>query len=151
MKIYLLFVLFIISLFIHSEENNSENVDLENILGSTPEGIIDTLGSPKFFIPIRGEEESDDDVLLFYENNLYVYMNESRVWQVRVDRSYLGFFVGLEIGLTREGVIEILGTPFKDEIEYLIYKRPDRGYPVFLRTYFVDNKVDDIYIYRGDY
>lgn len=123
----------------------------ENLIGSTPEQLIEKLGAPEHVFVERGKSDTEDDVVLFYKSRLYVYFNQNRAWQVRADERFSDKFLDISIGTTTEEVKKVLGEP-ADVVEgSLIYKRPDRGYPVFLRLYFKNDKLEDIYVYRGDY
>lgn len=123
----------------------------ENLIGSTPEQLIEVLGAPEHVFVERGKSDSEDDVVLFYNSRLYIYFNQNRAWQVRADEKFKDKFLDISIGATLEEVKKILGEPAEVVGGSLIYKRPDRGYPVFLRLYFKSEKLEDIYVYRGDY
>lgn len=123
----------------------------ENILGSTPETLIDTYGPPNNVYVERGKTESEDDVVLFYKSRLYVYFNHNRAWQVRLDREFKDKVLDISIGDDIESVITTLGAPKETLEDSIIYIRPDRGYSVFMRLYFNNEKLEDIYFYRGDY
>lgn len=124
---------------------------VDKYLGLTPKEIIQEIGSPKYVLAERGNRSQEDDVVFFYENRIYVYFNQSRVWQLRVDDKYSSDILGLHMGDTKEKIVEVLGSPIEELEDSFLYIRPDRGYPVTLRVYFLENKLDDIYIYRGDY
>lgn len=123
----------------------------EELIGSTPGELIEKIGAPEHVYAERGKTYSEDDVVLFYKNRLYVYFNKNRAWQVRADEKFTDKFLELKIGLTLDETKQLLGEPMEILGNSLIYKRPDRGYPVFLRLYFKGEKLDDIYVYRGDY
>lgn len=109
------------------------------------------LGTPEQMFVIRGESEPDDDIVFYYGNSVYLYFNNNRVWQVRADKNYTETILEIKIGNSIDEVLTTLGEPFKQFEDSIVYRRPDRGYPVFLRLYFDKNKLNDIYIYRGDY
>lgn len=124
---------------------------LENYIGFTPKEIIEELGSPSYVLSQRGDREEEDDVLFFYDNRVYVYFNQNRVWQIRVDEKFTGSVLQLKIGDDKSVILEILGEPLEKKENSFIYRRPDRGYPLILRVYFSGDKLNDIYVYRGDY
>ncbi len=124
---------------------------LENYIGYTPKEIIEDLGAPSYVLSQRGERTEEDDVLFFYDNRVYVYFNQNRVWQIRVDQNFTGSILQLKLGDDKSTVIELLGEPLDENDNSLIYRRPDKGYPLILRLYFSGDKLNDIYFYRGDY
>ncbi len=123
----------------------------EEKLGFTPTELINTLGAPQNVYTIRGGSPEEDDVLFFYKNSIYAYFNQNRVWQIRLDKNSSETFLGFGSGATEDEIVEILGEPEKIVENSYFYRRPDRGYPVILRLYFENNKLSDLYIYRGDY
>lgn len=124
---------------------------LENLIGYTPDRVIETLGAPDYVQVIRGEEEKEDDVLFYYNNSVYIYFNGNRVWQMRVDKNYSDIILRLKLGNSRTYVRSLLGEPLDEKDSSYIYRMPDQGYPLILRLYFTEDRVDDIYLYRGDY
>jgi hypothetical protein len=140
-KIFLIFILAL----------TSSLFALENYIGFTPKEIIDELGAPSYVLSQRGERTEEDDVLFFYDDRVYVYFNQNRVWQIRVDQSYTGSILNLNLGDDKSVVLELLGEPLDEKDNSLIYRRPDKGYPMILRIYFSGDKLNDIYFYRGDY
>lgn len=124
---------------------------LENYIGYTPEEIIDIFGAPHYLEVDRGDDPTHDDVIFFYDSRLYIYFNRSRVWQVRVDREFNMDVDGLHIGDSREYVTKLFGEPDKSDATSMLYRREDMGFPVYLKLYFDNNRVDDIYLFRGDY
>lgn len=142
MKKILLILLITISSYIYS---------FEKLIGSTPGQLVESFGSPDFVFVERGKSTPEDDVVFFYNSRLYVYFNQNRAWQVRLDEKFKDKVIDIKIGDDIESIISVLGAP-KDTIQNsIIYHRPDRGYPVFMRLYFKNEKLDDIYFYRGDY
>ena len=117
----------------------------DNALGITPPQIFKDFGTPDFLY------SENNDVVIYYNSGFYIYLNKNRVWQVRSDKSFKDKFLSLSIGDDRTDIINTLGNPYKEDSDTLLYKRPDRGYPVFLRLYFNNNKLNDIYLFRGDY
>lgn len=124
---------------------------LDNYIGFTPKELINELGAPAWVLPQRGDRAQEDDVMFFYNERIYIYFNQNRVWQMRVDESYTGTVLKLKLGDDISVVREILGEPLEERENSFIYRRPDQGYPVILRLYFSGEKLNDIYMYRGDY
>ncbi len=124
---------------------------LPDYLGMTLADAYANLGVPAEVFPFRGEREEHDDVVFYYENHLYLFWHENRVWQARVDHRYTETVLGLRMGGSREAVTGALGEPFYAGGESLIYLLSDRGYPVRARLVFRDRRLHDVYIYRGDF
>lgn len=124
---------------------------LDEYIGYTPAEIIATFGAPDYIYSDRGAREEEDDIIMFYENRLYIYLNQNRVWQLRVDENFKDSVLKVNIGDKRDTVLEILGEPYKTYDDSTVYQRPDAGFPIFLRIYYNLDKVNDIYLFRGDY
>lgn len=144
MKLYWTLILVIISF-------NLFSLSWDDYIGMTPKSLIESIGSPDQVLTERGGHKKEDDVVFFYPDRSYYYFNLNRIWQVRFDKKYEGDILGFKIGETRESIVELLGEPIKEDVYSIIYKRPDKGYPVFIRIFLVDNKAEDVYFYRGDY
>lgn len=144
MKLLFASILFIFSFSLFA-------VNAEQFIGMTPEKLISKVGAPDQVLVDRGGVQVEDDVVFFYNNRTYFYFNQSRLWQVRYDKKFGGDIINFKIGSTKEEIIESLGEPLKEDTFSITYKRPDKGYPVFLRIFLKDNKAEDIYFYRGDY
>lgn len=123
----------------------------DDYLGYTPKTLIERVGAPDMTLVERGRKKAEDDVVFYYNNRTYFYFNQSRVWQVRFDKKYNGELLGFTLGASRDDVLELLGEPIKTHEDSIVFKRPDKGYPVFLRIFFKNDKVEDVYFYRGDY
>lgn len=144
MKLIITSIFILLSLNIHA-------LNGDDYIGLTPEKLISNIGAPAQVLAQRGDVKVEDDVVFFYDNRTYFYFNQSRLWQVRFDNKYNGEILDIKIGSTREEIIEKLGEPIKEDSLSIIFKRPDKGYPVFLRIFLNQNKAEDIYFYRGDY
>jgi len=116
-----------------------------------PVEVIKEFGSPNYVFTQRGERAEEDDVIFFYDNRVYLYFNQNRVWQIRADSKYEGSILKLKLGDDKSVVNELLGEPHEIKDNSYIYRRPDRGFPLILRLYFLGDKLNDIYLYRGDY
>lgn len=155
-KIVLLFIILFSNNLYSSESLTTspmelEVIDYEDLLGSTPHTLITSLGSPDYIYSERGNDLKDDDVVFFYNKRLYIYFNNNRAWQVRLDREFTEKVADISIGDDLDTVLNTLGDPIETIENSIIYTRPDQGYPVFMRLYFKNKKLDDIYFYRGDY
>jgi hypothetical protein len=126
-------------------------IDLHGLIGSQLYEVYEAYGVPLEVFPTRGEKAEFDDVVFFYNDYLYIFWYENRVWQVRVDDRYQGVFNGISMGMTWYDVIETLGEPFYEEEDWVIYLLKDKGYPVRARLFFEQDLLTDAYIYRGDF
>lgn len=132
-------------------ETAAEDSALINLLGYTLPEAFDTFGIPEEVFPMRGDYDWQDDVVFYYNNNLYLYWYKNRVWQIRADKRYSEPVLGVTIGMSQNEVIETLGDPFYQDKDSIIVMVADRGYPIRGRLFFKDNKLEDIYIYRADF
>lgn len=124
---------------------------LDQYIGLTPNEVVAEFGAPDYVYSERGESQDQDDVIFFFDNRIYVYFNQNRAWQLRVDSKYENDILGVKLGDNIDNVKSILGEPYKIYEDSLLYKRPDAGYPVYVRIYYENSKVNDLYIFRGDY
>jgi len=129
------------------------DLDLSNLVGLTLPEAIERFGAPTEVFAARGAEDWQDDVVFFYPSHLYLFWNQNRVWQARVDERYSGSFLAsraLAMGAGRTEVLTLLGPPMRELGDSLVYHLEDRGYPVRLRLYFREGLLADAYCYRGD-
>lgn len=129
------------------------DLDLSGLVGLTPPEAFERFGAPAEVFAARGAENWQDDVVFFYPSHLYLFWNQNRVWQARVDERYSGSFLAsraLAMGAGRTEVLALLGPPMRELGDSLVYHLEDRGYPVRLRLYFREGLLADAYCYRGD-
>lgn len=117
----------------------------------SPEKLISTAGAPSELFSFRGQTAKEDDVVFYYDNHSYFFFFNNRIWQVRFDRNYQEEVYRIKNGMTEDEVTTILGEPIKKIGDSWYFFRPDQGYPVRLRVVFSEEKVSDLYLYRGDY
>ncbi len=126
--------------------------DLPDLLGLTLREVFTGFGVPEEIFPLRGTAAWQDDVVFYYPDHSYLFWYQDRVWQVRVDRRFTQAVLGgVTMGSSIAEVEGILGTPFHTGANSLIFILPDRGYPVRARLFFDDDKLVDLYVYRGDF
>ena len=130
--------------------DEAQALDLPELVGLSLAEALGRLGAPAEVSALRGEEAWQDDVVFFYPQHLYLFWFQNRVWQVRLDALYQGRFRGLAMGASRTEVLEALGAPMKELPDSLVYQLEERGYPVRLRLYFEEERLVDLYCYRGD-
>jgi hypothetical protein len=120
-------------------------------VGYTISQVWTTFGPPEEIYPVRGDNEKEDNVVFYYPDHYYLFFFHNRVWQVRMDRRYRGRPLDLPLLSKREKVEEVLGPPFAEVGESLIYHLGFTGYPIRGRLFFEEGTLIDVYIYRGDY
>lgn len=123
----------------------------ERIIGFTLRDCYEVLGIPDEVTVMRGEAVEKDVVVFFYEESLYLYWYDNRVWQVRYDERFSGDFRGIRIGMTRSEVLRTLAEPMIREWNLYVYSIDDRGFPIHMAVYFERSRVIDIYVYRADF
>lgn len=122
------------------------------LLGWTLEEAFEKLGPPMNVLPLRGEQEWQDDVVFHYGSGLSLFWFQDRVWQVRIDSSFSGNFMDLKIGLSPEEVSRILERPPASSGEdWEVYFLPGYDFPLGLQVFYRENQAVDYYLYRGDF
>lgn len=140
-----------------SPRGYGEEGDVKTILaqgqcvGYTISQVWATFGPPEEIFPLRGDREQEDNVVFYYSDHFYLFFFHNRVWQVRMDRRYQGDPLNLPFLSSRETVEKVLGPPFAELENSLIFHLRFEGYPVRGRLFFEENRMVDVYIYRGDY
>ncbi|MBN1838274.1 MAG: hypothetical protein JW820_20615 [Spirochaetales bacterium] len=120
------------------------------LLGVGLAEALERFGAPAEVSVLRGEEPWQDDVVFSYASGLHLFWYQNAVWQVRLDVRWAGEVLQLRMGAARQRVRELLGPPWREEEDALVYHLEDRGYPVRLRLYFAESLLVDAYCYRGD-
>jgi len=125
---------------------------LVTLLGMTLKAAMETFGAPEQVFSVRGRSAWEDDVVFYYPDNSYLFWFRDRVWQVRVDRRFDGKVIGgVSMGDSRGAVEQVLGRPFHVGKDSEIFILADRGFPVRARLFFSDDRLSDLYVYRGDF
>jgi len=127
-----------------------EALDLSALIGLTLEEAYQSLGVPLEVYPLRGTEPGQDDVVFFYPWHLYLFWFQNRVWQARIDGRYQGTVFSVSMGASRQRVLDVMGRPFQEFEDSLVFHIEDRGYPVQARFYFENERLSDVYCFRGD-
>jgi len=127
--------------------------NLPDLLGLTLREAYTDFGAPEEIFPLRGTAAWQDDVVFYYPDHSYLFWYQDRVWQVRVDRRFTQPVLGgVTMGSSIADVEGVLGAPFHTGTSSLIFILPNRGgYPVRARLFFNDDKLVDLYVYRGDF
>lgn len=125
--------------------------DPADILGLTLKEAYGRFGVPEEVMPVRGDDPRQDDVVFRYAGGVSLFWYRGRVWQVRLDAAFPGSVRGLVVGSSRNDVVAALGQPFHAEEDWLLYHFAGNGFPVRLRLFFSGDRLDDAYLYRGDF
>lgn len=127
-------------------------VELSAKLGWTLDEALSWLGTPETMFPFRGDEATEDNIVFYYPNSLYLFWFKDRVWQLRVDENWKGEIDGVRMGMKQNRITRLWGPAINDWDENPTWTLPDRGYPVRIRLYFDDNdRLVDLYVYRSDW
>jgi hypothetical protein len=122
-----------------------------DLIGMDPAQVFAALGAPREIFTWRGQEPMEDDIVFFYPDFQYVFWFQSRVWQVRFDNRYTGTVLGFSIGMRRADA-EAGGQGRLQESGGSLFLSLDSGrFPVRVRLALLDDRVDDIYVYRSDW
>ncbi|OHD67404.1 MAG: hypothetical protein A2177_03745 [Spirochaetes bacterium RBG_13_68_11] len=125
--------------------------DSIDLIGMDPAQVFAALGAPREIFTWRAAEPTEDNIVFFYADFRYVFWFQSRVWQVRFDNRYTGAVLGFSIGMKRADV-EAGGQGRLQESGGSLFLSLDTGrYPVRVRLAMLDDRVDDIYLYRSDW
>ena len=122
-----------------------------SLLGLTLAQLLATFGTPDTVYPVRGPEAWQDDVVFHYPDGFSFFIFRDRVWQLRLDTTYHGSIFGMFPGDSTDKILAVLGAPDTQTDDTWIYRLPEQGYPVRLRLSIADAKVEDFYVYRGDF
>lgn len=147
-RIRFLVIILLLSLFKLSAEELTEPFSW---IGLTPAEALQRFGPPESVYSLRGGAPAEDSVV-FYRRGLYLYFFQDRLWQLRVDRSSGLSIYSIEIGMERERVREKLGAPLYADRGGDYWELHRDIFPIRLRLLFDSaNRVEDIYLYRGDF
>jgi hypothetical protein len=151
-RVPVLLIFLLVSFPGYSEEEDVRTViEQGQCVGYTISQVWNVFGPPEEIYPIRGDYEQEDNVVFYYSDHFYLFFFHNRVWQVRMDRRYQGKPLSLPLLSTRESVEEVLGPPFAELEDSLVFHLRFDGYPIRGRIFFEENRMVDVYIYRGDY
>ncbi len=120
------------------------------LLGIDFSQSMEILGSLSKIYPLRGTGAWQDDVVFFYENHIYLYWYNDRVWQVRWDSYAASSFMGIDPGSSSfeiSGILEL--QPSSKGADWEIYFLKELPHPLRLRFFYDEDKAVDFYLYRG--
>ncbi len=124
--------------------------DPSGLLGLAPAEAIARLGPPPSVSALRGEEPWQDDVAFAYPEGYTLFLYGDRVWQLRLAPPYAGSIHGLFLGDSAEKAFALLGRPFEDGPDRLVYRLGNADFPVRLLLVLAEGRVVDAYLFRSD-
>jgi len=148
-------LILILSVIVVLESGAFDLYDPISCLGSEIEDIFSTSPVPDEIYPNRGVEPDEDNVIFYYSNGFYLFLFGNRLWQVRYDRTYGDLVYDLKMGMDRSILLTLKlnegMTPLSSGDNYLTFQIQESPYPVRIKLFFVEDKLDDLYIYRADF
>ena len=124
-------------------------VDPTAWLGLTPETAYRDRGAPAEIYPLAVDDKRWQ-VIHYYGDHTYLFWASNRVWQVRLDKQWLGTWKGLTMGMTRDDAETALGTPLAKGDDWSVWNLPYQTFPKRVRLVFTDGKLSDAYVYRSE-
>ncbi len=125
--------------------------DPTQYIGLGLKSALDALGAPAQVFSFRGQDDSQDDVVFFYPDYLYLFWYRNRVWQVRCDRRFARPMFGFAMGMPREVVERTATRQFMAKGDSLFFDLEDAKSPLRVRLVFSNDTLSDIYVYRSDF
>ncbi len=129
----------------------SADFDPTRLIGLDLSGAMSTLGVPQEVFSYRGDDASQDNVVFYYGNYLYLFWYQNRVWQVRCDNRFNKPLFGLTLGMARDAVTRSFTIPLTPDGDSLYFDVNDAQYPIRVRLVFADGALSDVYVYRSDF
>ncbi|OHD12377.1 MAG: hypothetical protein A2Z96_02195 [Spirochaetes bacterium GWB1_48_6] len=147
-------ILFLLSLWFTSPvalfSQEVETWDVTQLLGLTPPQAMEILGIPTEIYPLK-VTETQWQPILYYPKNIYLFLHQNRVWQLRLDNRYTEAFQGIKMGMGKLEIVELMGPPLGEEETFLIYNLKYKNFPRRLRLILSEGKLTDIFVYRSDF
>jgi hypothetical protein len=125
--------------------------DPARYIGLDLKTALETLGTPQEVFSFRGPEESQDNVVFYYPDFLYLFWYRNRVWQVRCDRRFARPLFGVAMGMPREVIERTSQHQLLAKGDSLYFDLDDGKYPLRVRLVFSDSALSDLYVYRSDF
>jgi len=125
--------------------------DPTQLIGLDLKAALDSLGAPQEVFSFRGQDDTEDNVVFFYSDYLYLFWYRNRVWQVRCDHRFARPLFGLAMGMPREVIERTSAHPLIPRGDSLYFDLDDSKYPLRVRLVFAGNALADIYVYRSDF
>ena len=129
----------------------ADTFDPTKFIGEDVKTALDALGAPKEMFPLRGQDDTQDNVVFFYPDYLYLFWFQNRVWQVRCDRRFTKPLFGMAMGMPREVIERTSARHFTALGDSLYFDVDDAKYPLRVRLVFANGALSDLYVYRSDF
>jgi hypothetical protein len=133
--------------------NGAAGVDFDpaQYIGLDMKAALDALGAPREVFSFRGQSETQDNVVFFYPDYLYLFWYGNKVWQVRCDRRFARPLFGMAMGMPRDVIERTSPRQFMAKGDSLFFDIDDSKYPLRVRLVFTNNALTDLYVYRSDF
>lgn len=119
----------------------------DNFLNLTSQDLFLQQGYPDDLMPMRGESEAEDCIVVNYNDGMSFILWENRVKEIRADKRYRGSIFGLYMGMTPTDVREAMGIKPQNEMPgELIFHKLDTVLPVKIHLFFYADKLVNIAI-----
>jgi len=125
--------------------------DPTQLIGLDLKSALDTLGAPREVFSFRGQDDTQDNVVFFYPDYLYLFWYRNRVWQVRCDRRFVKPLLGVAMGMPREVIQRTSERQFIARGDSLYFDIDETKYPLRVRLVFSNDALADLYVYRSDF
>ncbi len=132
-------------------ESLQGDFDPAQLIGLDLKTALDALGAPQEVLSFRGPEASQDNVVFYYPDFLYLFWYQNRVWQVRCDRRFSRPFLGVVMGMPREVIERTSQRQLIAKGDSLYFDLDDGKYPLRVRLVFTEGALSDLYVYRSDF
>ena len=132
-------------------EGGTADADPTRLIGLDLKSALSTLGVPQAVFPFRGDDETQDNVVFYYSDYLYLFWYQNRVWQVRCDRRFAHPVLGLALGMPRETIVRTFPRLLTANGDSLYFDVDETQYPIRVRLVFADGALSDVYVYRSDF
>jgi len=130
----------------------ADSVEATQVIGMELKSVLTTLGLPQAMYTFRGPDQSQDDVVFYYADHIYLFWYKDRVWQVRYDRRATAVVHGVSLGMSRSEVqAAVPERPLVERGDSLYFDLDTDSFPVRVRLVFAGSAVSDIYVYRSDF
>ena len=119
----------------------------DNFLNLASQDLFLQQGYPDDLMPMRGETEAEDCIVVNYNDGMSFVLWENRVKEIRADKRYRGSIFGLYMGMTPTDARAALGIDPKEEMNgELMFHKLDTVVPVKIHLFFHADKLVNIAI-----
>jgi len=133
------------------EREPTGDFDPSRYIGLDLKAALDALGSPQEVFSFRGPEESQDNVVFYYSDFLYLFWYRNRVWQVRCDRRFAKPLFGVAMRMPREVIERTSRRQLAARGDSLFFDLDEAKFPLRVRLVFSNGSLSDLYVYRSDF